>query len=769
MAPNFSRMKGSLSMSLPLRVRFGGLSLWMVLLAGCGPSAVCTSDSECEQRFGPYSACILSGERGLCYVDDTATHKGKRDDGEPVSNDAGSEDGGALSNAVDAGVAIADAGSSSQDAGLSGENDGGTTASSDAGEAEEMPTPPQIDSWRSEQTEFFVAEGVLLFWQVLGADHCEIHADDDSVLPLSMEEIEAGQIRVFPTTTISYTLRCSRTRGEDTANSQSEAIQVSPYADVEITSLRANDADGPLSVNEYTTVRFSWSSTNATDCHWSWQDSDEIPPENVVEDESLQAGEISFEIRTSGSFRFRCAGNGPEANASLVVRVAYISSFAADDDLIAQGTETTLRWTVVNSDTGCELLSGDAWVPVEGNETSVSPEVTTIFQLRCAGEGGTPLEKTLEVQVLRIESFQSTAESVRYDESTLISWQTHEAASCTLWQNDVLVFETTAANVGEGQYTTDSLRDDATFVLKCQRRDVEVVSEDIGVVIEVTITDFSAYIDEDVTDSIRLVWKAEATRDVQRCTLDGFMYYLSNQQELTLANPGVGPMTTYTLTCFGSQGARVSDQAKVNIVWGNGSDVAEEDWDAVAVIMGSLFLASDAWDGVSTFQSLRDVGGNVVMESSDFATLSMPRLEKVYGKLSIGNSDALETISLPRLREVGGQFDIHSNSQLTHVNAPLLTKVGSDFRLSHSGASLDLQTTSLAEVGREFEISHTQLSDLTGLSALRKVAGDYLRILSNARLSCAQIDTFYCALENGKPWPLVNNNAVSMCTLSCSP
>jgi hypothetical protein len=126
-----------------------------------------------------------------------------------------------------------------------------------------------------------------------------------------------------------------------------------------------------------------------------------------------------------------------------------------------------------------------------------------------------------------------------------------------------------------------------------------VESDEIHVVIEVTIVDFSARIDPSVTDTIRLTWKAEATRDAQRCSLAGFMGFMTDQVDLPQSNPGMGPVTTYTLTCYGAQGDELTDQATVKVIWGSGGEGGAENWENADVIMGNLFLDSSHEGGDS--------------------------------------------------------------------------------------------------------------------------------------------------------------------------
>ena len=773
MARNHSRMKGAKSMLQATRGYMGGLILLLLLMTGCGPSAVCTSDSECQERFGTYSACILSGDRGLCYVDEEATEKSKRDDVDPLSPDAGdvvdAGDGGMDSSADDGGQSSADAGpgnDGNSDAGVVDLADGGTT---DAGAPEEMPVPPQIDVFESDRTDFFIEDGVLLSWQVSGADACTIFQGEEAQ-PLNGDELNAGSLRFFPTQSVSYTLECSHTLGENTATTQSEAVVVTPYPAVEITALRANEASGTLRINAGSTVRFDWSTQYADSCFWSWQlVDDDVQAEARLENEAVGTGEISFDANAAGTFRLRCIGNGPEANAAVTIELASISTFDAQSELIAHGEETMLQWTLENSEENCEIYDGEDWMDVTGDSHSVSPDTSTSYQLRCEGAGGVPLEATTHVRVLRIESFSATAESIRYGQEVTLSWQSHEAESCELLKDDSPVFTVPNEEVASGQVSSGTLLADTNYMLRCREGDVVVDSDEIRIVIEVTITEFSASIDPSITDTIRLSWMAEATRETQRCSLDGFMGFLADQVDLQQSDPGLGPVTTYTLTCYGAQGVRSTDQKSVKVIWGNSEEGDDSYWENVNVVMGNLAAPADRETGLSIFQSLRDVGGRLDFQSPAFETLSLPHLQAVYGGMRVAESTVLQTVDLPQLSEVVGELDFNGNSILTTVNVPNLTKVEGNFRLNATGDNAVLHMDSLERVSGELELSNSQLDSLAGFGALSKVEGGYMRITSNPGLSCAEIDSFYCGLEPTRPSAWINDNESGSCSLSCSP
>lgn len=767
MARSYFRMKGSLLMLQPTRGYIGGLFLLQLISTGCGPSAVCTSDLECQDRFGPYSACILSGDRGLCYVDEEATQKSKRDDVNFSVSDGGDGDTDLL---FDGGQSFVDAGSGDDvDAGLFDVEDAGDSGLEDAGTVEEMPAPPQIEYFDVDQSDFFVEAGVLLTWQVTGADACVLFQDNEAQ-PLNATELSTGSSRQFPTQSVSYSLKCSRTLGGNTAAVQSEPVIVTPLPAVQITSLRANEASETLRINAESAVRYQWSSAHAARCYWSLQFSgDTVVNETSLENDAIAEGEITLDADAPGTFRLRCVGNGPEAQASIEVQLATLSSFVAQESLIAQGDSTLLQWTLENSEENCELHDGEDWVEVEGSSYSVAPTTSTIYQLRCAGAGGDPLEASIDVRVLRIASFTATSESIRYGDEITLAWQSDEAASCEVKKDGSLAFTVPDEERNSGQYASGTLYENTTFVLRCYDGNVVVESDEINVVIEVTIVDFSARIDPSVTDTIRLTWKAEATRDAQRCSLAGFMGFMTDQVDLPQSNPGLGPVTTYTLTCYGEQGDELTDQASLKVIWGSGGEGGAENWENADVIMGNLFLDSSHEGGDSTLQSLKDVGGSIVMQNPSFRALSLPELRTVYGGMRISGSEVLEDIHFPQLSEIGEELVINGNSALTTLEFPNLTKIDGDFQLSDTGVGTTLGMDSLSLVTGELEISNSQLDSLAGLSSLRKVEGEFLRISSNPELSCSEIDAFYCALDATRPFVWVNNNESSTCSLSCTP
>jgi len=68
---------------------------------------------------------------------------------------------------------------------------------------------------------------------------------------------------------------------------------------------------------------------------------------------------------------------------------------------------------------------------------------------------------------------------------------------------------------------------------------------------------------------------------------------------------------------------------------------------------------------------LTSVEGNLALNATRLATLSLPKLSRVGGSLVVGSNGSLTALALPALTSVGGDLTIVNDRQLQTVDAPL--------------------------------------------------------------------------------------------------
>ena len=95
----------------------------------------------------------------------------------------------------------------------------------------------------------------------------------------------------------------------------------------------------------------------------------------------------------------------------------------------------------------------------------------------------------------------------------------------------------------------------------------------------------------------------------------------------------------------------------------------------VVAVDGSLRLLGAAL-ARAAFPRLANVTGDLVVESPNLASLSLPALREVGGHVVLAAPSALETLFLPALRAVGGHVAVENAGALRNVTLPALERVG---------------------------------------------------------------------------------------------
>jgi hypothetical protein len=231
-------------------------------------------------------------------------------------------------------------------------------------------------------------------------------------------------------------------------------------------------------INQGESTTISWTTVGASACSPSGGAGDWAA--TVID---LPDGSAQIQINDSGNFTFTltCVGIfGSQAFGNLAVSVspvpAEITSFLASPDAIAEGDITTLSWTTKFA-TSCTPTGGaGGWDeqsidPSGGNTPITIPTAGEYtFTLTCAGDTGAPAvaEEIVTVSPAAvITSFTATPDSLVVDNSTVLSWTTENATSCTpsggLGGWDAVIIEVPD---GETSIVIDS-DGEHTFTLTC--------------------------------------------------------------------------------------------------------------------------------------------------------------------------------------------------------------------------------------------------------------------------------------------------------------
>ena len=209
---------------------------------------------------------------------------------------------------------------------------------------------------------------------------------------------------------------------------------------VEITGFSASA--GAIMQGESTTI--SWTTLGATMCLPSSGAGDWATTEIDLPDGSAQ-----IQISDTGNFTFTltCIGlSGEPVFGNILVSVspvpAEIISFIATPDVIVQGNSTTLSWTT-NYATSCIPSNGAGdWTtqsittPDGSAEIQIPDADNYTFTLTCKGAIGEDAvaEDMVTVSAIPpvvITSFIATPDSMVVGNSTVLSWTTENATSCT--------------------------------------------------------------------------------------------------------------------------------------------------------------------------------------------------------------------------------------------------------------------------------------------------------------------------------------------------
>jgi hypothetical protein len=184
--------------------------------------------------------------------------------------------------------------------------------------------------------------------------------------------------------------------------------------------------------------------------------------------------------------------------------------------------------------------------------------------------------------------------------------------------------------------------------------------------------------------------------------------------------------------------------------------------DGVTRLEGSLTVTG-ALTGWAPLRCLTAVAGGLSVSATTAATLELPALVRVGGRLLVRGGESLASVLLPRLRFVGadpsGSLTLEELPNVTKVELGRLVETPSGLRLARLGAATDAPASvsfaALARVGGAFAVDRVaHLPSFAGFANLRAVHGE-VTIRDNAAL--ASLDGL-AALETVKGRLLVAGN-----------
>jgi hypothetical protein len=123
----------------------------------------------------------------------------------------------------------------------------------------------------------------------------------------------------------------------------------------------------------------------------------------------------------------------------------------------------------------------------------------------------------------------------------------------------------------------------------------------------------------------------------------------------------------------------------------------------IKVVTGVLHVFGDAPIQVA-LPDLEFVGDIEIAGTSRLASLSLPRLGRVNGRIAISQNAELTEIRLPVLEDVAQLLVINGAPKLERVSLPALTHVGTALDLSGNPSLAQIELGALIEVGRDVKI-----------------------------------------------------------------
>ena len=191
--------------------------------------------------------------------------------------------------------------------------------------------------------------------------------------------------------------------------------------------IKANNSNGPISINYNTSATISWTSNNATSC--------QVTPGNWT---GLSGSQSTGNLTTSQTYTITCSNSSGNANDSVVVNVQSqplpTVSLVVNPSQIIQGDSAILSWTSSNANS-CTASGGWSGTKAVSGTQSVTPNSTTQYTITCSNSAGQAVDQvtvtvTIPQTQLPTVNIIANPDQVNQGYSSILSWSSTNANTC---------------------------------------------------------------------------------------------------------------------------------------------------------------------------------------------------------------------------------------------------------------------------------------------------------------------------------------------------
>jgi len=241
----------------------------------------------------------------------------------------------------------------------------------------------------------------LLSWTSTNADSCTASASPAKSNWTGPKEINGTQWTGNLTQSTVYTITCAGSGG---SAQDSVTVNVRPPVGPTV-DIKANDSDGPITIDYNTQALLSWTSTNADSCKASASPA----KSNWTGAKEINGTQWTGNLTQSTVYTIECTGIGGFASDSVTVNVGEpilppmvdIKANGSDGPVIIDNnTAALLTWTSTNT-TSCTASASPSksnWTgakALSGSQTTGNLTQSTWYFINCLGPGGSAEDSVL--------------------------------------------------------------------------------------------------------------------------------------------------------------------------------------------------------------------------------------------------------------------------------------------------------------------------------------------------------------------------------------
>ncbi|HEY4493537.1 MAG TPA: hypothetical protein VJB98_02870 [Candidatus Paceibacterota bacterium] len=342
--------------------------------------------------------------------------------------------------------------------------------------------------------------------------------------------------------------------------------------------IKADNSNGPITIDNFTSANLSWASTNADSCTAS------ASPlrSNWTGFKSLNGSQPTGALSTGTYvYTITCDNTAGSDSDSVTVNVradqvnAPSVTLTANPTSVTSGNRSTLSWTSANA-TSCYTTSGP-WATTGSKSLNSSEQTNLIYQtstyrITCENSIGQTATDDAVVTVAVDNTIGVTltasSNSVNQGGSSTLSWTSTNAAYCiadggitSQWVGD--------KSVPSGSTLLTNLQTTRTYGITCYNSQGNSAHDDAS--IAVTQNQITPTVDINASpnpvmsgNSSRLYWNSN---NAVSCQTSGGPWVATGSKNLN-DNESTGNLynaTAYSITCYSSTGQSASDSVTVNI------------------------------------------------------------------------------------------------------------------------------------------------------------------------------------------------------------